>query len=75
MCLSLTELNYQSAFSAESRQCLWVVISLEILMSAALGIFDQNTYTHVYVEAFHWTSEEKYKPIGFTSVQAAEKVP
>lgn len=43
-------------------------------MGAALGIFDQNTYTQMYVEAFHWASKEKYETVGFTSVQAAEKV-
>lgn len=39
-------------------------------MGVALGIFD----IQMYVEAFHCVSKEKYKTIGFTSVQAAEKV-
>lgn len=53
MCFSFIMLNYQRAFGAESRWYLWVVTSLEVLMGAALGIFDPSTCAQMYVEAFH----------------------
>lgn len=34
-----------------------MITSPEVLMGAALGIFDPSTYAQMYVEAFHGTSK------------------